>query len=248
MTPTQRDAARTKGCSTSGTFRTLISGRVPGKVRLTPDMEESWIRLAIDAEIPDGGSVSGLYRSGVDPLSLGAQNADPNRVTPDQDYAEIEGTLTSNGRDPVRVPPGGAALTYAVRMPTLLLANRSSLPGGSTVYGLRQAYDRPDYRTDPVGGRPRPVPVTDRIGRLDGWQVTFSTHEAEAEFQAKMLDVEWIIEAPRFNVIHRVRLYEISEPDIMDTGLWDEERPKDQGERTVFQVARAEILESGQLR
>lgn len=248
MSQAERDAKRTKGCATSGTFRTLISGRVPSKMQLTPEMNESWIRLAIDAEIPAGGSVSGLYRSGPDPLSLGVQQADPALVDQDQSYVEIEGTLTSDGREPVRVPPGGAALTYAVSMPTLLRANRSVLPGGSTVYGLARAYDRPDYRTDPVAGRARPVPVTDRIGRLNGWQVTFSHPDAIAEFERDMLDVEWIIEHPAANAIHRVRLYEVSEPAPMDTGLWEEERPVNQGEVTVFEVARAELLESGQLK
>jgi hypothetical protein len=246
MAQADRDARRAGGCSTSGTFTTLIRARVPGKQRTTPEMDERWLRVVLDGEVPPGGSLTGLFRAGDDPNALGPQEAAPAQGN--AEYLEISGSLTSDGIDPVRVPPGGAALVFGVRMPTLLRADRTCLAGGSTVYGLRQAYDRPDYRTDPVGGHSRPVPVTERIGRLDGWQVTFSTHEAEAEFQRDMLDVEWTIESPFFDAVHRVRLYEVSPPEPMDTGLWDEVRTPYEGEATVFQIDRAEILETGTLR
>jgi len=248
VTAAQRDAARTKGCSTTGTFRTLISGRVPGVEGTIAHggSDEKWVRLAIDAEIPDGASVSALYRSGPGPLSLGAQNADPTAIAQDEEYAEIEGTLTSNGLEPVRIASGGAALTYTTFTATLLRADRSSLPGGSVVIGLDRAYDRPDYRTDPVAGRSRPAPLTDRIGRLDGFEIELYSAEGVREFKETMLDVEWVIEHPAANAMHRVRLYEISEAAPMES-----ERPEEALPFRLpvgFSVSRAEVLETGALR
>lgn len=244
MSQLQRDAMRTKGCSTTGTFRTLISGRVPNTPQVVGSWEERWIRLAIDAEVPSGGSVSGLYRSGPTPLSLGPQNANSTLIAQDQQYAEIEGTLNSDGVEPVRIPPGGAALTYRTFAPTLLRADRSPLPGGALVWGATRSYDRPDYRTDPVAGHARPVPITDRIGRVDGFEVHVYTPEAEIEFKRDMLDKEWIREIPSHNVIERIKLYEVAEMQPFESEMPEERLGY---VWSIFGVGAAELLESGEL-
>lgn len=248
MTQIDRDAKRNGGCASSGTFRVLISASVPGKVATTPEMDEQWIKLGVDAELPIGGAVAPLYRSGPGPLALSAQNPDPLAIPQNEAYAEIECKLTSDGVEPVRIAPGGAALTYSTRMPTLVWPDRSPFPGGSTIFGLRQAYARADYQTKTVAGLPRPAAVTERIGRLDGWQITFATHDAERMFKENMLETDWIIESPFFNAIHSVRLYDLAEGEPTDFQLWDEIRPENTGEVTVFQIEKAAVMESGELR
>lgn len=248
MSQADRDSRRGRGVATSGTFRTLVSARVPGTEssrRTVGGYEEKFIRLAIDAEVPPGGSVSGLYRSGPDPLSLGPQQSDPALVEQNERYVEIEGTLTSDGIEPVRIPPGGAAATYALAQPTLLRADRSCLFGGSVITGSSRSYDRSDYRTDPVAGKARPVPITGRVGRADAFEVHVFTPEAEVEFKRTMLDTEWIREYPAANVIERLMLYEIAEGSSFETELLEEIVGF---VYTSFSVSRAEVLESGQLR
>lgn len=259
MTQAQRDAARAGGCSTTGSFSALISGRVPGTEesrRVAGGFGEKYIRLAVDADIPEGASVSALYSSGPSQAGLSAESADPTAIPQDQPAARIRGTLTSDGIRPVRIPPAGAALTfYQENGPTLLRADRSCLFGGTVVTGssgggLTRSFSRPDYRTDPVGGEPAPVPQTGRIPQATAFEVHVFTPEAEIEFRERMLTepgseepTRWVRELPIANLIELMSFYEVAEMEPYEVVAGVETYPL-----ASFGVTRARVWETGSLR
>ena len=244
-----RDARRTKLVAEGGTFAALLSGRIPTpRATRSAGFDETWIRLTLVAEIPDGAGASALYLAGDDPDALLPQGGtpDPAAVIPDARHAAILGTLsaTDDRREGPRVPPGGASLVYRTAVSTLLKADRSPLPGGSVVTKIDRAYQGRNYRTNPEGEEAKPAGITNPVGRLDGFHVSFFDPDAVAWFKENMLEGEITVEHVAANAIYRARLFEYAEADPYDSELPEEIIGY---VWTTFRVGRSHVIEVGVL-
>lgn len=262
-----RDAKRNELRAASGTLRRILSGRVRDRGHRSPDYEEERLRLVAEVDVPDGTLASARFRATdeeaptiASPSSIWTPSgwtSDPS-AAPDLAFANVEVTLTGDPLDLTKtptVPSGGVALEYRTEQAFLTREDGSPLPGGAHVWlphGVRP-HRLPNYRNARPGGASRPTPITGRLGKFGEVLVYVFTPEAFAELVENQLTdsvteapVFWRIEAPDFNEVMRVRLYDVAETEVIDAdGMLPESMIGYQW--VALRASEVEVLESGPL-
>ena len=243
VTQSARDAKRTELYAPTATFSTTLRGRVPDLRQVAGSFEERRVDLSVAAEIPTGTSITVRYRTSDEepPLVWSEFTTDPLLVA-DARYVDVETTLTASTDRTItpEIPPGTPHLLYDTALPHLVRPDRTPLPGGANVVGMTDAYEEPDFETEPRAGHRNPVPVTAEIGRLDGFSVVVFTREARRILKEEFLEGEWFIEDPERDQVLRIGLYEVAEAEEFDSELY---RGRGEQIMTTFNVSRAEVLE-----
>lgn len=156
------------------------------------------------------------------PVFSGSDNSDPAAITQNVEWAEVQLTLNGSGGITPYIGPGGISLFFTTLAPMLCREDRSPIPGGAVLKGIQRRYDLPEYVTDPVSGRARPISITDDVGRIDPFTVEFYNPIGHKIFMENQMEEDWCAEAPAQNKVHQLRLYENAEVGYQDLELLEE--------------------------
>lgn len=237
-------------------YQTGSPVRVTGLTGSAPLAEETtyWVRdvsgstfklaatsggAAINITSDGSGTITGYtfatvrYYSTDNPEVVGTWQTEGNEaLVPDLEWIYAEVTLYGDGVVSPRMPLGSPYVNFRTRLPVLLRADRSALPGGVYVGGggnnLRRPYKRSTFDEEAVGDRALARAITSEIGRLWGYTLNVFHPDALDELQSDtFLEEDWVIESPFHDMLLRIRHYGIpSEPAPMfDYDGFDERSP-----------------------
>lgn len=264
-TQAERDAKRNEGRATEGEFSAIIPARPEANPEGVLDVYYGyeWLGCNLGAQVPEGTSVEALYRSTPlpTPIFTGEPFSDPALVKPGR-FAEVSGTLLGDGILTPEIAPNSLHASFAPylgadRLSALTEDDGTPIHGGCVVDGLEDAFTRPDYATDPVGGHANPRPLTDNIQRLGPFKAYLFTERGARWLEEQGARGVLSLEAPGFGGgdpsssgssggrLFRIKLFGL--PDVVEMPHSSVYRDGVRYAWGVADIPGAEVIESGML-